>query len=1004
MGMKRSTATRRWRALARAPEVGGARLSRFNIARRLSSSGEDEQAFNSLEALNPDAAYTLSVDLSLRQRDIAGNKKRGYSICSTITVQPGDKDDSGAPTSAPVVTVADVPWPSLNPDGGGYRVPSPSGRYIMCWQETTDSSGRKTVRIEIFNGGSIIFSIDCSAYHGRIFTDDNFGGIEWDETEKRIVYIAETLDIKRKGYFDVEARSSGTVKVIDSTTNAAIEESGPTGLSNKFPAREHWGETLSDWARPSVFILQLGDLDEVYCEDALLNEAKERPPGSLIGGEGCEIYRLEGLPTSIDPGQAQWTPGGNILLNGYMTEPRRFGVKFCYNRPSGLFLATVGFGDHTETEVSEEVYSSTKARGLPLRRLHNLNGMLLEKMTTLDKYYANGGVRSPRFTPDGSTLVYIYSPIYPAHHGCCAIIKVKWPSNQEENDLACPEHYVGAGNMDCCVAVEIVDEPSPDAFPNAPGFAGIFMGNFAPNPFTADGTFLIFNTYCRSLNRLCALDMTVWPDTSQPSTDWPDTPELVRSKPRGRTVSSASEIADPSRDILNAIQGLQKIRGALLPDLREEQKAELREGLRWLDEGSQSHGAVRIMDVLEDVYIALATSPTDPGLVIIGDIWSLLGYSVTRGDGVKGRTQAQVATDRAGVRTAVLFHSLSQWIPSQEKMNLASLSWEIHTLEVTRDYVYVPCDVIGATTPPAASVAESSTEARRVIDPALAYQRRFGLGSKEVQAIHVKPRDRPAVGLIVMPHGGPHSAFVNEFMLGPAYFADMGFAVTLVNYRGSTGFGQGSISSLLGQIGVLDVKDCLAATQHAMQTEKFAEGCSANVYYFSGSHGGFIGAHLGAHFPTLFRASVLRNPVTNIASMQATSDIPDWCIGEAGMVYSQYLTATFGEEANSASSVKTTAERLMSLWKCSPLQYASKIECRTIIMIGENDKRVPPSQGLSYYHALKEHNKDVQLRVYPKNGHALNSPEAEGDAAVTAVLLFLESAEDPVQIQAMLQR
>ena len=48
----------------------------------------------------------------------------------------------------------------------------------------------------------------------------------------------------------------------------------------------------------------------------------------------------------------------------------------------------------------------------------------------------------------------------------------------------------------------------------------------------------------------------------------------------------------------------------------------------------------------------------------------------------------------------------------------------------------------------------------------------------------------------------------------------------LLNYRGSTGFGEASIQSLPGNIGVNDVADCLASLQAAVD----AGGCTVGTH------------------------------------------------------------------------------------------------------------------------------------------------------------------------------
>ena len=67
------------------------------------------------------------------------------------------------------------------------------------------------------------------------------------------------------------------------------------------------------------------------------------------------------------------------------------------------------------------------------------------------------------------------------------------------------------------------------------------------------------------------------------------------------------------------------------------------------------------------------------------------------------------------------------------------------------------------------------------------------------------PHDHGApwpVPLVVMPHGGPHSAFAGHFHARNALLCGhLRMALLLVNYRGSTGFGRASLRSLPGRIG-----------------------------------------------------------------------------------------------------------------------------------------------------------------------------------------------------------
>lgn len=78
----------------------------------------------------------------------------------------------------------------------------------------------------------------------------------------------------------------------------------------------------------------------------------------------------------------------------------------------------------------------------------------------------------------------------------------------------------------------------------------------------------------------------------------------------------------------------------------------------------------------------------------------------------------------------------------------------------------------------------------------------------DFESVFVHSKVTPAKSLIVFPHGGPHSAFTGEFSQHVAIFFSLGYSILLVNYRGSSSFGQNSIDSLPGHISDFDVKDC----------------------------------------------------------------------------------------------------------------------------------------------------------------------------------------------------
>lgn len=142
---------------------------------------------------------------------------------------------------------------------------------------------------------------------------------------------------------------------------------------------------------------------------------------------------------------------------------------------------------------------------------------------------------------------------------------------------------------------------------------------------------------------------------------------------------------------------------------------------------------------------------------------------------------------------------------------------------------------------------------------------------------------------------------------------------------------------LLGRVGDADVKDCVLAAQECCK--QFPWINPNKLVLNGGSHGGFLVHHLSGQYPDMFKAVLSRNPVTDIAAMSVTSDIPDWCAVEAGSNYTQ--------------KGPVDDELFMRMRKKSPIQYVHQVKAPTFLMIGSKDLRVPPSQGIEFYHRLK---------------------------------------------------
>ena len=67
------------------------------------------------------------------------------------------------------------------------------------------------------------------------------------------------------------------------------------------------------------------------------------------------------------------------------------------------------------------------------------------------------------------------------------------------------------------------------------------------------------------------------------------------------------------------------------------------------------------------------------------------------------------------------------------------------------------------------------------------------------------------------------------------------------------------------------------------------------------------------------------------------------------------------------------------MWDNSPVAHIENVIAPTLIGLGMQDRRVPPSQGLEYYHALRAKKVPVKLLVYDDCDHAIDGVASEAD-------------------------
>lgn len=217
--------------------------------------------------------------------------------------------------------------------------------------------------------------------------------------------------------------------------------------------------------------------------------------------------------------------------------------------------------------------------------------------------------------------------------------------------------------------------------------------------------------------------------------------------------------------------------------------------------------------------------------------------------------------------------------------------------------------------------------------------------------------------LIVFIHGGPHGMMIfdTQMSLERRILLSLGYALLLVNYRGSTGYGKAFAESVLGKIGGFDVEDVQDLVKKTLSSERIRIEPD-RICAIGGSHSGLIVGWLAARKVIPLKCWVCINPVTYIPGTLEKSDVLDWCFSEV-------------EGGPRDVSLPPSPEFVAACARNSPLLEAHRIEAPGLIAVGEKDLRVPPSNGIFLYKTLKWLKKPVELFAYPNDNHSLRSLE-----------------------------
>jgi len=189
------------------------------------------------------------------------------------------------------------------------------------------------------------------------------------------------------------------------------------------------------------------------------------------------------------------------------------------------------------------------------------------------------------------------------------------------------------------------------------------------------------------------------------------------------------------------------------------------------------------------------------------------------------------------------------------------------------------------------------------------------------------PRPRPAIFLV---HGGPESQDSDEWDPEAQAWADHGFVVVMVNYRGSTGYGKEWRDAIKGKPGLTELGD-IAAVQDWAVASGLAD--PKRCVIAGGSWGGYLTLlGLGVQ-PERWAAGVASVPIGDYVAAFEDEMEP----------LKRYDAALFGG---------TPAEVPQVYKERNPITYVERVCAPVMLLVGQNDPRCPSRSADIYIERL----------------------------------------------------
>jgi dipeptidyl aminopeptidase/acylaminoacyl peptidase len=329
---------------------------------------------------------------------------------------------------------------------------------------------------------------------------------------------------------------------------------------------------------------------------------------------------------------------------------------------------------------------------------------------------------------------------------------------------------------------------------------------------------------------------------------------------------------------------------------------------------------------------------------------------VLAADGQAIYTTAQDVGTTALFRVAIADGAVTKVVPGG---TVSGFDLVGDTLAFTRDNLKSPAQAFVARAD--GSAVRQVTQANADVLPGLAMgdfeQFNFkGWNNETVHGYVIKPvgyeagKTYPVAFLI---HGGPQGSFSDNFHYrwNPQTYAGAGFAVVMIDFHGSTGYGQAFTDSISQNWGSKPLEDLQKGFAAAQEKYPFLDGDRACA--LGGSYGGYMVAWIAGNWPDGFKCLVNHAGVVDTRIMGFNTE---------------ELWFTEWEFGGTPAQVMENYERY------NPIRHVAKWKSPMLVIHGQLDYRVLVEQGLASFSAAQRQGVPSELLYFPDENHWILKP------------------------------